>query len=95
MTTVAVCALTFRRPHGLDALLASLAALDHPGGACDVKVVIVDNDPDGSAEPVVDRWRHEFPWELVYVVEGASRDPVRPQYGDSCRRGGGLHCVPR
>ncbi len=69
MTAVAICALTLHRPRGLDALLGSLAGLDDPGAAFDVKVVIVDNDGDGSAEAVVDRWRPEFPWELVYVVE--------------------------
>ena len=69
MTSVAICALTLQRPHGLDALLKSLAALRDPGTEHHVKVVVVDNDPDGSARPIVDRWRDRMPWELVYAIE--------------------------
>jgi GT2 family glycosyltransferase len=68
-TSVAVCALTLDRPRGLDALLASLAALADPGPDLQVKVVIVDNDPAGSARPVTERWRDRMPHELVYDVE--------------------------
>ena len=62
-------ALTFRRPRGLEALLTSLAKLDNPGPGYGVKVIIVDNDPDGSARSIVETCRTTMPWELVYTVE--------------------------
>ncbi|WP_116999664.1 glycosyltransferase [Desertimonas flava] len=68
-TTVAVCALTYNRPVGLAALLASLAKLEDPGDAYEVKVIIVDNDPAESARPLVERWQGDMPWELVYASE--------------------------
>jgi succinoglycan biosynthesis protein ExoM len=34
-----------------------------------VRVVIVDNDPDGSAATVVDEWRATVPWPIEYAVE--------------------------
>jgi succinoglycan biosynthesis protein ExoM len=69
ITAVAVCALTFRRPRGLEALLTSLAKLDNPGPGYGIKVIIVDNDPDGSARSIVDSCRTTMPWELVYTME--------------------------
>lgn len=68
MTSVAVCALTYRRPETLRALLGALAALDAPAGT-DARVVIVDNDEDGSARSVVDELRPAIPWPVTYVVE--------------------------
>lgn len=50
---VALCVCTYRRPAGLRRLLAAVAALrtDRAGA---LEVVVVDNDPDGSARVVVD-----------------------------------------
>ncbi|MGH0032597.1 MAG: glycosyltransferase family 2 protein [Myxococcota bacterium] len=45
---VSICAVTFRRPRGLSRLLESLARLKLPPGVS-AEVVLVDNDPDGSA----------------------------------------------
>lgn len=45
---IALCALTYRRPAGLAALLGGIAELLLPDDVV-VEVVIVDNDPDGSA----------------------------------------------
>lgn len=45
---VSICVVTFRRPLGLDRLLASLARLKLPE-ALVAEIVIVDNDPAGSA----------------------------------------------
>ena len=66
MTTIATAAVliaTFRRPEMLQTLLA---AIDREAGttAATVRVVVVDNDPEGSAAPVVARhtlaeYRHE------------------------------------
>ena len=55
-----------RRPVLLGRLLGSLATLDTGGAA--VHVVVVDNDPSGSAEPTVRRFGPLIP-DLVYQVE--------------------------
>lgn len=47
---IAVCALTYKRPDGLRRLLDGLDRLDLEGCDATVDVVIVDNDPDRSAE---------------------------------------------
>ena len=65
---VAVCALTLGRPVGLGSLLAGLARLEVPPDT-DVVVVIVDNDPAGSARAVVDTWRPRLPFDVSFVVE--------------------------
>ncbi len=65
---VAICAITFQRPHGLAALLRGIAELKDPGDA-DVRVVIVDNDPAGSAAAVVEEWRSTVPWPIDHAVE--------------------------
>ena len=65
---VAVSAITFRRPRGLRALLAAIAHLEAPEHA-QVRVVIVDNDPDGSARAVVEEWRDAIRWPIDYDVE--------------------------
>lgn len=62
---VSVCICTFRRPELLDGLLASLAAqLPHDGS---VEVVVVDNDPDTSAAPVLARWSARLPLHALHV----------------------------
>lgn len=68
-TNVAVCALTFRRPRGLAALLDSLAAQEHPGPGYELRIVIVDNDPDESAKDAVARAATTMPWRLDYYAE--------------------------
>lgn len=64
----AVCALTFHRPVGLDRLLRELVQLDVPNGH-QMFVVVVDNDPDGSARSMVESAATEAPWELLYEIE--------------------------
>lgn len=66
MKPVAVMIPTLRRPLELT---RSLASLFRQTGADDLlaEIVIVDNSPDGSAWPTVDRQRRESPWPLVYV----------------------------
>jgi glycosyltransferase involved in cell wall biosynthesis len=66
---VSVCALTLHRPQGVDALLGGLQAREDPGPGYDVRVVIVDNDPEASARPIVERWRSRFRWPLHYAVQ--------------------------
>lgn len=65
---VAICALTLHRPAGLRALLDALAALDQPAAA-ELEVIIVDNDANRSAEPIVTTAALAMPFPLRYVVE--------------------------
>ena len=68
MTSVAVCALTLRRPVGIARLLSSIAAQEIPDGI-DVKVVVVDNDADRSAEAFITELASAYPFPLHYVHE--------------------------
>lgn len=62
-----ICICTRNRPARLGALLDSLqAALEGPA----LEVVVVDNDPAGSADQVADRYAGRFP--LRYVREPAA-----------------------
>ncbi|MBW2714749.1 MAG: glycosyltransferase family 2 protein [Deltaproteobacteria bacterium] len=65
---VSVCVATCGRPVGLGNLLGALEALEIPAEAT-LQVVVVDNDPSGSAKSVCDEVvdRHAYP--LRYVVE--------------------------
>jgi glycosyltransferase involved in cell wall biosynthesis len=70
MIRIAICIATFQRPQGLSRLLESLSNLrfekqDEPS----IKIVIVDNDSNGTAKPVVDYWRNKLRWTLVYEIE--------------------------
>ncbi|MEM9565488.1 MAG: glycosyltransferase [Actinomycetota bacterium] len=72
-TCVAICALTYLRPRGLERLLDGLAALRIPSGV-EAAVVVVDNDPDRSAEPLVDDRTTGATWvgpAVHYVPEPA------------------------
>lgn len=53
---VAVCTITYRRRPGLEKLLANLAAQTVVAGG-DILVVVVDNDPELTAKPVVEAAR--------------------------------------
>lgn len=64
---MAICALTFRRPDGLRRLLRGLDRQQFCDSAPDVTVIIVDNDPDRSAEAVCNAERSSFRWRLNYV----------------------------
>lgn len=59
---VAICIATYRRPEGLDRLLAGIAAQEYSAPAPRVRVVVVDNDAGGeAAAAVVERWRARLP----------------------------------
>ena len=69
MTVVAICAATLRRPKGLAALLKSLRAQEVPEGV-QIRTVIVDNDPAGSARTLVEEAAADWPHEdLRYRIE--------------------------
>jgi succinoglycan biosynthesis protein ExoM len=64
---VSVCVCTYRRPHLLATLLDDLAGQDFCGP---FEVIIVDNDPAGSATEVVENARERHPTlNIRYAVE--------------------------
>lgn len=65
---VAICIITCHRPHGLEKLLDSLNNLTFSENAQpNIHVVVVDNDPQGSAEDIVSGTG--LIWPHTYVVE--------------------------
>lgn len=67
---VAVCAVTYLRPQGLARLLEGLAALRFAHApAPEIEVLVVDNDPAGSAEAVCAGWAGRLPWPVRYLRE--------------------------
>jgi Glycosyl transferase family 2 len=63
---VAVIIPTLRRPDGLRDALRSVFAQRSVGDRV-AQVVVVDNDPTGSARDLVGRLQAETPWPLTYV----------------------------
>jgi succinoglycan biosynthesis protein ExoM len=53
---VSICVATCRRPAGLARLLESLGRLEAPEGLS-LELIVVDNDPDASAAPVLAQFR--------------------------------------
>jgi GT2 family glycosyltransferase len=66
---VAVCVATYLRPEGLQRLLEALASASLSDEAPTVDVVVVDNDPEGSARAICEHARQWLPFDLHYVIE--------------------------
>ena len=66
---VTICAATYKRPAGLARLLDGLTALSFSAAPPELRVVIVDNDPEGSARRTCDEWADKLSCPLTYVVE--------------------------
>ncbi len=66
---MAVCVATYLRPEGLQRLLEALASASLPRSAPTVDVVVVDNDPEGSARAICENAREWFPFDLHYAIE--------------------------
>ncbi|HWM88070.1 MAG TPA: glycosyltransferase family 2 protein [Kofleriaceae bacterium] len=64
---IAVCIITYRRPEGLRRALEALAAQVFEGPPPELRIVVVDNDEEGSAAAVCDAVR--MPWPLDCAVE--------------------------
>ena len=71
MTTVAICIATYRRPASLGRLLGALERLAFRGDAPEVEVVVVDNDPAGSAAAVCATAASRLRWPLRHAGEPA------------------------
>jgi succinoglycan biosynthesis protein ExoM len=67
---VAVCIITYRRPDGLARLLDGIAGQVFQGvPEPDLRVVVVDNDAEGSGGPVCEAARAKSRWPIEYVIE--------------------------
>jgi succinoglycan biosynthesis protein ExoM len=66
---VSICIATCQRPRWLGALLTSLNRLVTDESSNVVNVIVVDNDPAGSAEEVVREATAAFRWPLIYEIE--------------------------
>ena len=71
--TVAVSALTYRRPAMLAQLLAAIAGLRQPE-RCELVLVIIDNDTEASARDLVGS--AQLPWPVHYRHEPRRGIPV-------------------
>lgn len=74
--SVDVCIATFKRPASLAQLLQSLIALERRELVR--RVIVVDNDRDGTARSTVEDFSGRAPFELVYDIE--------PRQNISCAR---------
>ncbi len=63
---ISICICTHKRPQQLDFLLGRIAQLDFPGGPAECEVVVVDNDPGFSSQPVLLDWASKLPVALRY-----------------------------
>jgi hypothetical protein len=62
---IAVCVLTRVREAGLTRALEGIAKQRVPSRDFSrIRVIIVDNDPSRSIQPVCDRIRPTYPWSL-------------------------------
>ncbi|MBB3211091.1 succinoglycan biosynthesis protein ExoM [Herbaspirillum sp. Sphag1AN] len=59
---ISICICTFRRPLLLDQLLHALRL--QARGELRIEVIVVDNDPQASALPVLTRWQSQLPVTL-------------------------------
>ncbi len=64
-----VCIITYRRPDGLYRLLGALQQQVFPCEAPDLRVVVVDNDPEESARTICEDARSWLTAPLTYLVE--------------------------
>lgn len=65
MAEVAIIVPTLRRPEGLERAVRSIFGQQRVADRV-AAIVVVDNDPTGSAAPTVARLREDAPWPLVY-----------------------------
>jgi hypothetical protein len=60
---------TYLRPEGLQRLLVALASAALPSGAPTLDLVVVDNDPEGSARELCESAQEWLPFDLHYTIE--------------------------
>lgn len=70
MPSVAICVATHRRPLGLERLIKGLDSLEFTRcSPRSVTIIVVDNDPEKSAEQTCEAQRVASRWPLEYVSE--------------------------
>ncbi len=67
--SVAICAITYRRPEWLERLLTGLFCLEFTSVQPMVKIVIVENEAAGPGKDVSDRLRARSPFPLEFAPE--------------------------
>lgn len=67
--TVAVMITTCRRPDGLKRLLLALNQQTFPAAPPQLRLVVMDNDSEGSARAACDAMRQQLRWPLHYGIE--------------------------
>src|SRR5688500_10522919 len=68
--TVSVCIATYRRPEGLTRVLRGLDTLTFRRSPEPVlELLVIDNDPEGSARGVVESLRAGIRWPIRYEHE--------------------------
>lgn len=79
---------TFRRPRLLATLLNALAGQNSIGGSFGIRMVVLDNDANRSAEAITREIRETFPFRLDYeTVEEAGLASIRNRALDIARSG--------
>ncbi len=68
---VVICICTYRRPHELEKLIESLDKLrftksDEP----QIGIVVVENDVQGQARDVCEKFKGQLRWPIRYAIEG-------------------------
>ena len=83
---VAICICTYHRPEGLERLLRALNQLEFAKTHTpEIEVLVVDNDPEGSASEACISLRQQMRWPLRYALE--------PRRGISQARNRALTCA--
>lgn len=77
--SVVIAVLTYKRPETLGSLLEAYASMGRPQNVR-LQLLVIDNDQQKSAEPIVDRWRGRIEG-LLYVVEDRRGIPVARNRG--------------
>lgn len=74
---IALCIITYRRPHYLDRLLGKMASLTFRKSPRPVgQIIVVDNDEGGTAAEVFRRHAATLPWPATYVIEPRRGIPI-------------------
>jgi succinoglycan biosynthesis protein ExoM len=66
---VAICVATYRRPQGLARLLEGISRLAFGELEPDVRIVLIDNDPDGTAAESSRAAADFLRWPVIYLHE--------------------------
>jgi succinoglycan biosynthesis protein ExoM len=66
---VAICIASYRRPQGLARLLEGIGKQILNPPMPEVRILVVDNDPEGSAASPCEAMGPLLPWPITYIHE--------------------------